>query len=555
MPEEEKHFHLGWRHLLSVACLFCLAKPVFALEGVGALADRLGGAQTYTLTGRTAPWAEVVVVDPEDTNQTDRIYATAELEPSGTFKFTFKVNSAIYSRLQIFAADKAGTTNRILLPSDSSQEFLLPPTIINDPDDFSSVEVALTGYTHPLAAINLTLTNLDTNNITAANANATASGKWSYRSSGLASGKYKAVATSTFNTLKSQNSQEIFFEIPALALPPVVTQITQRIVEQIPGAAQIQQFIQEQGGIISRLAVPVAIVTSGFLLTDLFALLLRLIFGLLHLLGFRRNRRSWGVVYDSRTKRPLERCIVRLYEQNTMRLVETDVTGNDGIFSFLPQAGQYTVKVFRAGYTFPSSLVRGRGSDGEYENIYHGEVLAVAGDRAVAISIPLDPATAKGAVMFKVQQFLRNFGSQLNWGVLIVGLLFSLVTLAQRLSLLNLLVFLIYLLLLVWSLIVWRRRVTGFGVVRDKVSNQPVAGIGVSLYDLEFNRLVQRRVSDDLGRFQLVVPPGNYRLDIVSTDWVLDVSGPKGFRGELLIVKGKKTSVLTPLIYVVRRVR
>lgn len=538
--------------LVSTLALSLFAGHLEALEGVGALADRLGGASAYTLTGRTAPWAEVVIVDPDDPGQPDRVYVAAQLEPTGTFEFTFRANPGIYQRLQMFGVDEVGNTARILLPANPSEEILLPPTIVNDTSDTSSDKAALTGFSFPGSTITLTLTNLNTNIVSVFTLTADSStGRYRYLSENLAAGRYVGVAISEFGSLVSENSQEIFFEIPLIALPPIVGQI----LELIPGGEAIRRFIEERADLLSRLALPVAFLTSGLLLTDLIAFLLKLLLGFLHLLGFRRNRRSWGVVYDAKTKQPLERCIVRLYDEDTKSLVETDVTGSDGVFSFLPREGKYRIKVTRSGFVFPSSLIRGSGSDGEYEYLYHGEVLEIGPDQTIAVSIPMDPVKVVSTGAFRFRQFWRQFGTAANWIILFLGTSLALYIWWRIPDWLNTLVLVIYILLIIWSVVVWRRRAVGYGKVLDRASNQPVFGIGVSLYDLEFNRLVQRRVSDESGRFQLVVPQGTYRLDIISTDWVLDVGVSGGFRGELLTAKGKKTTVLKPTLYVVRRSR
>jgi hypothetical protein len=341
--------------------------------------------------------------------------------------------------------------------------------------------------------------------------------------------------------LSSEPSQIIFFEVPVFALPPSLSELFKTLLEL--------------AGPLSKLALPVAVVTSGFSLIDLMAALLALFLALLGLLGLRRNRRTWGVVYNALTKQPLERAIVRLFDAGTNRQIEVDVTGSDGVFSFQSRHGRYTLKVNRSGFVFPSRLVRGSGSDGEYERLYHGENLEVNTNDVAAVSIPMDPAEARNALLFRFQELGRRFGAQLNWGVLIIGIGFSILTLRLP-SFMNILIFIAYLALLIRSMVIWKRKQVDSGLVLERTTSQPIEGVGVSLYDAQFGNLVQRRVSDVSGRFQFRVPPGRYRLDVVTQDWSLDVSGPKGFRGEILTVPaGRRTAPLAPRVYVVRRDR
>lgn len=61
-------------------------------------------------------------------------------------------------------------------------------------------------------------------------------------------------------------------------------------------------------------------------------------------------RPAYGQVRDAITHIPLDLAVVRLYEQETNRLVMTRVTNNQGRFFALPPAGTYMMTVSKIGY-------------------------------------------------------------------------------------------------------------------------------------------------------------------------------------------------------------
>lgn len=522
-----------------VLLLVGIAKgSVRALEGVGALADQLSNQGSVEMKGKTAPWSEVVVVDP---GNDDEVLAVAEIEPSGEYRFSFRASSLVINRAEIFGVDTLGLTNRVGVYASLGKEILLPPTIVNDLSDTGTTNAALRGYTYPNSSVEISFlgeTGYEDSEIVLADA----TGAWSINREDLPTDKYTATARATNGALVSELSQEIYFEILAVSIPTEVTRVIEtvaQVVDLIPGGKQIREFIQNNPEVVTAVVVPVATVTvvSGLVIKDLIAILLKLFLGLLHLLGWKKGRKSWGVTYGAVKKNPLSRVIVRLYGQDG-QLVETDVTGNDGVFAFLPQAGEYKMVAVKAGYDFPSKLVRGSGSDGEYDRLYHGEVLKLGLDSGVNVSIPLDPEEVEVGRWFYIKRMLGVVWNVFGWVVLLLGLYLATESLLRKVSVLNVVVVLFYIGLIVWGLLKYRKGKAEWASVVDVATSKGVAGVEVDLYDVEFGRLVQRRVSDDKGRFLMVVPKGVYKMSVNSDVWVLDVETKKrGFMGEQIVVK------------------
>jgi hypothetical protein len=262
----------------------------------------------------------------------------------------------------------------------------------------------------------------------------------------------------------------------------------------------------------------------------------------------RRKKGSWGVLYDAITKNPVPRGIVRLYKKSG-ELAETDVTGNTGIFSFLPPKGRYKLSVRKPGYDFPSKYVLGK-KDGEYSAVYHGEVFAITQESPVVnISIPIDPRVYEKIKGFKqkLRAFLTKFSGKLNGIIFVPGLVFSFIAYISNPVLLNIVVMLFYILGIAVIIIQGLSKSRMWGVVVNE-KNSPQPQVSLSLLDTMLNRQLQRRVTDLNGRYQFVVPAGSYIIKVTSSDF--EMSSGKGFyTGEKISAVGDKT-IIKPKIKV-----
>lgn len=527
---------------------------LLALTGVGALADQVAMGDIVHLVGKTAPWAEVVVIDPVSVAGEDRTVAVAEIEASGEFDFSFKITTENLDDLQITAVDDVGVTNRVTVGEVVGGEVVLPPTIVNDDADTSTDSVALMGMSYPNAEITLTLIRNNDEESTF-EIMGKADGYWSFKNSDLKAGKYTATAKSTIGAIESDLSQEIYFEILPLVIPPEITEVVDQVFEALLIPEGVKKMLLEEPEAVARVLAPVAAVpVIGFWLKDLIALLLKLFLGILHFFGWRKERRRFGIVYDSVTKKPLERSIVRLYQVMNDNLVmkETEVTGTSGEFAFLPASGRYKITVTRAGYVFPSAIVKARNRDGEYLNLYHGEIFEIQEGQEMEISVPMDQETAKIDWKFRLKQILGQLWRVFGWLMLVVGVVFAVRSVLLNASILNVSVVVFYAGLIIWNLFNGIRVFRSTSVALDEESKRGLMGVSVAVYEVEFNRLVQRRVSDKKGRFLLLLPQGRYRLEIsaLGYEWNKGLSG--GYKGDVIEVKGG-TKVVRVKIWMKRK--
>lgn len=100
---------------------------------------------------------------------------------------------------------------------------------------------------------------------------------------------------------------------------------------------------------------------------------------------------TWSVVYDSKTKLPIDPAYV-IVRNMQGREITTIITDLNGRFSLLLPQGLYLIEANKTNYVFPSAVMHGNDTDGKYSNLYFGSVLEIKDtERSVAISIPMDP--------------------------------------------------------------------------------------------------------------------------------------------------------------------
>jgi len=92
---------------------------------------------------------------------------------------------------------------------------------------------------------------------------------------------------------------------------------------------------------------------------------------------------SWGIVYDSKTKKPIEGCIIRIFDEPNSKLLDSRVSDAEGRFEFLVKPGKYYLRIINNKYQFPSKKSKG----------YKGEIIDISEKNkgVINVKIPMDP--------------------------------------------------------------------------------------------------------------------------------------------------------------------
>jgi len=253
----------------------------------------------------------------------------------------------------------------------------------------------------------------------------------------------------------------------------------------------------------------VAVATLPALWFNLINLLRFLFLQPLLLLG-RRKRKSWGQVYNSLNKMPIDLVVVRLVDVATNKIIQSRVTDRNGRFVFSVKEGNYKIKVHKHGFIFPSTLLASLKEDGTKTDIYHGEVINVQASGAfITPNIPLDPIAKEIKQLLKIR--LEKFGRKLQFVFSWLGLIVTLISLYIApvwymwvLLIAHLSIFFVF------RRLAKPKKPKGWGVVYDEDDKKPVGQTIARLFDAEFNKLVATQLTDRKGRYAFLAGDSKY---------------------------------------------
>ena len=243
-------------------------------------------------------------------------------------------------------------------------------------------------------------------------------------------------------------------------------------------------------------------------------------FAIFGLIDRSKKRKPWGVVYDSVTKKLISRVVVRLWDAETGKLVDTVVTDANGIFKLTPKVGKYVLKISHPEYVFPSKLINSS-IDSGFTNIYTGEVIEVHNENDVLmISVPIDPEK-KSSRKLRTQaivNFLEEVVGVISPIILVSGFLYSIVVTVMYPINLNFVILGLYATTFLIKVYVYLARPKLFGQVTG-VDGKAISGLELGLFDSEFKNLVSRTFTNKQGTYNFVVKNQDYYLQVMDSGY------------------------------------
>lgn len=109
---------------------------------------------------------------------------------------------------------------------------------------------------------------------------------------------------------------------------------------------KLQQLVAVSGIIVSIIVV---IIRPSVLAASMIALQV-VVYLIARRLAKPRKPKSWGIVYDKDTKRPLEKVVARIFEPRYNKLLDTQITDNKGRYAFLLGPSEYYAVFEKDGY-------------------------------------------------------------------------------------------------------------------------------------------------------------------------------------------------------------
>lgn len=309
-----------------------------------------------------------------------------------------------------------------------------------------------------------------------------------------------------------------------------------KVVNQVRNSQQIMQAVNDviQPTVLTTAAVSVLAVTAtsstALELTNMTYLLFRFGYFWLLPLSFGKKRKPWGVVFDSTSGRPIRGAIIRISSREFNKVRESQITDAAGRFGFLVDQGDYYVAVQKPGYVFPSSLIT-TAVVSQYHNIYRGETINVKERKEgiLNINIPLDPeraqVTKRRIVWLRVLNMLGIILEKINVPLLVTGTVISWAISIVEPKLLNYIILLVYGILLLMKVFLFRGIRRSWGRVVESESNLPIEQALIRIYNLQTGTLAATRVTNRDGRFTALVNPGDYYLVVMKPGYVTYQTG------------------------------
>jgi hypothetical protein len=307
-------------------------------------------------------------------------------------------------------------------------------------------------------------------------------------------------------------------------LPQLVTAASGELIGMIQDLQNNEQVQVATRDVLMPITVTGGSVALGTLfLTELAVLDLPLVLVrgwlfLLELIGWRRRKKPWGIVYDALTKRPLPLARVNIFSVENNKLRDSQISDSRGRFGFLVKPGDYYLTAGKPNYVFPSSIVT-TDTDSGYIHIYRSGSLSVGDEqqqKLLLVNIPLDPPSARPRRIWLTRFFdmLKHILTTLHVTILLFGVFISLFVFVVVPDRINTGILAFYVLLLFMKFLADRQLRRSWGTVSDAVSGQPLGLASIRIFDERTGRLLLTRASDELGKFYFILKAGNYRAEV-----------------------------------------
>ena len=299
---------------------------------------------------------------------------------------------------------------------------------------------------------------------------------------------------------------------------------TTALIEQLLGSQGARVVFAIQAALAPIIATPAVqgtkqvtdVVTAGLLTASVLAPLVanlalldplgQLLASLLGLIGARRQRhRSWGKVTDAESGQPIALALVRLLTVAEGKVVDSQLTDQNGQFGFFASPGTYTVQVQKNHYQFPSKLAI---------NGYRGTPISVTGSNVVNVDIALDPELSTVSSRMRIIQRIGQWSTSLRIPILVAGTILAVVFAVGSFALLHLAVLGLYTVAWLYIAVQHRTFHPSPSEVLDATNNTGLDLAIVRLFNDYTGKLVASHVTDQHGRAFLLIGPGRYHTTV-----------------------------------------
>lgn len=318
---------------------------------------------------------------------------------------------------------------------------------------------------------------------------------------------------------------------PSLAIPTFTPkEIAQQIVNIVIPEA-IRDLIPESVKQTTRRVAPVgsALLASALPLTTTLAfasqfgwnISLEILVRILQALGLLPRPKPQGIVFDSRSGKPVPFAILNIQKIGDVSLIETLVTTVDGIYGGVSLSpGKYRIEVRHQDFIFPSRKPRPAYLT-QYE-YYLGEVFESSRESAEQLyMIPVDnknPDELENKNLFSWRFITSRISRLFDWAT-VPMMFFSGFMLIYYPTIVNWIVFLLYLAMSGYKLFKWLKIPNIHGKVVDAQGTQ-IKNVFVRIITENTNQLAALLVTDHRGQFKGFVPKDKYQVSLTKQGYM-----------------------------------
>jgi hypothetical protein len=171
--------------------------------------------------------------------------------------------------------------------------------------------------------------------------------------------------------------------------------------------------------------------------------------------------------------------------------------------------GVYYMTVTKPGFSFPSQYLKDKTEDVTFLDLYHGEEVAVTEGRAdITVNIPVDSQVKEQpATRIIIVHYLRKLQYWLAFTAVplaIVAAIISPGALTFAMLGFHSLMFILF------RRLGYQKPPKNWGIVYDKKTRKPLGRAIARIYDKQYNKLLETRVTDDHGRYAFLVDKNVY---------------------------------------------
>jgi len=223
---------------------------------------------------------------------------------------------------------------------------------------------------------------------------------------------------------------------------------------------------------------------------------IQLLFSLLGVLLSRKRSHPWGLVYEFSTFKPIPFAVVRLYDTQGM-VAYQKVTDLKGRYGFPVNKGLYTLEVDHSDYVKQKFDVK------------------IAKDTMVNIDVQMLPKTRQKQLLalYVAIKYIKSGISKLRNYLIALGFAFSSYALISDQNIINIAIFIIYLLIGIANLIYLITKPRDLSRLINSTNKQSVKSRAlIKIFDRSKWTLVDTQISDTNGKFGFTLDAGNYAL-------------------------------------------